>query len=101
MPFLRLAYCGDLGRGARSRRSSRSLHELAEKAGLDAASVLQIAQGSTAEAIYAINLENAVAADVFGSPAYVLDSEVFWGQDRLDLLDRCPEGRASRLPRRR
>jgi 2-hydroxychromene-2-carboxylate isomerase len=24
---------------------------------------------------------------VFGSPAYVLDGEVFWGQDRLDLLD--------------
>jgi 2-hydroxychromene-2-carboxylate isomerase len=39
------------------------------------------------EAVYALNLENAVAADVFGSPAYVLVGEVFWGQDRLDLLD--------------
>ena len=24
---------------------------------------------------------------MFGSPSYVLDGEVFWGQDRLDLLD--------------
>ena len=32
------------------------------------------------------SLENAIAADVFGSPAYVLDGEVFWGQDRLELL---------------
>jgi 2-hydroxychromene-2-carboxylate isomerase len=24
---------------------------------------------------------------VFGSPAYVLDGEVFWGQDRIDLLE--------------
>ena len=25
--------------------------------------------------------------NVFGSPSYVLDEEVFWGQDRLDLLE--------------
>ena len=32
---------------------------------------------------------------VFGSPAYVLDGEVFWGQDRLELLvDALKSGRA-------
>jgi 2-hydroxychromene-2-carboxylate isomerase len=32
---------------------------------------------------------------VIGSPCYVLDGEVFWGQDRLDLLDRMlASGRA-------
>lgn len=37
---------------------------------------------------YPRNLEDAVAAGVFGSPTYVVDgSEVFWGQDRLDMLD--------------
>jgi 2-hydroxychromene-2-carboxylate isomerase len=61
--------------------------ELAEAAGLDSTSLLQAAQGTMTEALYALNLENAVAADVFGSPAYVLDGEVFWGQDRLELLD--------------
>jgi hypothetical protein len=25
--------------------------------------------------------------DAFGSPCYVLDGEVFWGQDRIELLD--------------
>ena len=25
--------------------------------------------------------------NVFGSPSYVLNEEVFWGQDRLDLLE--------------
>ena len=63
------------------------LTELAEQVGLDSSSLMDIATGNTTEAIYALNLENAVAADVFGSPAYVLDGEVFWGQDRLDLLD--------------
>lgn len=84
--FLRLAYSA-IWEEERDLGDVGVLQELAEKAGLDAASILQIAQGSTAEAFYAINLENAVAADVFGSPAYVLEGEVFWGQDRLELLD--------------
>ena len=34
-------------------------------------------------------------ADVFGSPVYVLDGEVFWGQDRIELLaDALKSGRA-------
>lgn len=37
---------------------------------------------------YARNLEDAVAANVFGSPFYVVDGrEAFWGHDRLDDLD--------------
>lgn len=37
---------------------------------------------------YVQNLEDAVAAGVFGAPFYVTDTdERFWGQDRLDDLD--------------
>jgi len=36
--------------------------------------------------VYEQNRQDALAADVFGSPAYVLDGEVFWGQDRIELL---------------
>ena len=31
--------------------------------------------------------QEAVDANVIGSPCYVLDGEVFWGQDRLGLLE--------------
>lgn len=42
----------------------------------------------TAAEEYARNLEDAVSANVFGSPFYVVDgSECFWGHDRLDDLD--------------
>jgi 2-hydroxychromene-2-carboxylate isomerase len=34
-------------------------------------------------AAYEQNRQDGLAADVFGSPAYVLDGEVFWGQDRI------------------
>ena len=30
----------------------------------------------------------ALARGVFGAPSYVIDGEIFWGQDRLDFLDR-------------
>jgi len=44
--------------------------------------------------IYEQNRQDALSADVFGSPAYVLDGEVFWGQDRLELLvDALKSGR--------
>jgi 2-hydroxychromene-2-carboxylate isomerase len=26
---------------------------------------------------------------VFGAPSYVVDGEIFWGQDRLDFVERA------------
>lgn len=37
--------------------------------------------------VYARNLEEAVAAGVFGAPSYVIDDEVFWGQNTLGDVD--------------
>jgi 2-hydroxychromene-2-carboxylate isomerase len=51
------------------------------------ADVLIEAAGTAIAGTYAANQNRAIEADVFGSPAYVLDGEVFWGQDRIDLLD--------------
>lgn len=42
----------------------------------------------TGAEIYTRNLEEAVAAGVFGAPFYIVDSgQRFWGHDRLDDLD--------------
>jgi 2-hydroxychromene-2-carboxylate isomerase len=85
-PFLRRAFAA-VWEEDRNLADPLVVAELAEQTGLDSSSLIEMAQGTTSEAIYALNLENAVAGDVFGSPAYVLDGEVFWGQDRLELLD--------------
>jgi 2-hydroxychromene-2-carboxylate isomerase len=37
---------------------------------------------------YDANTQAALDAGVFGAPSYVLDGEIFWGQDRLDFLQR-------------
>jgi 2-hydroxychromene-2-carboxylate isomerase len=31
----------------------------------------------------------AIEAKVFGAPSYVIDGEIFWGQDRLDFVERA------------
>ena len=44
----------------------------------------------TAAAPYERNLEDAVAAGAFGAPFYITDDDQrFWGQDRLEALDRA------------
>lgn len=55
--------------------------------GFDAETVLERAQSDAVAAIRARNSEDAVAADAVGVPAYVLNGEVFWGQDRIELLE--------------
>ena len=34
------------------------------------------------------NTEKALKSSVFGAPTYIIDNEVFWGQDRLDFVER-------------
>jgi 2-hydroxychromene-2-carboxylate isomerase len=50
-------------------------------------SILESAMSDRIGDLYAANRDFALAAGVFGAPSYVLDGEVFWGQDRLELLE--------------
>jgi 2-hydroxychromene-2-carboxylate isomerase len=62
----------------------------AKRAGLDAAT-LRAGGPSDAELdqLYEQYTQEALAAGVFGAPSYVLPSgEFFWGQDRLEMLER-------------
>lgn len=57
--------------------------------GFDAAACRAAAESAAVSQAYAQGTEQANAAQVFGAPSYVLDGEIFWGQDRLDFLDRA------------
>jgi 2-hydroxychromene-2-carboxylate isomerase len=37
---------------------------------------------------YEVDTQQAIEAGVFGAPSYVIDGEIFWGQDRLDFVER-------------
>jgi 2-hydroxychromene-2-carboxylate isomerase len=63
---------------------SEVLHEL----GRDTARVIASARTGRIEELYQRHTEEAKALGVFGSPTFVVDGEVFWGDDRLgDAVD--------------
>lgn len=73
--------------------------KLLQEAGLNADTVLKLADSPEIVAAYQANIAQALAAGVFGSPSYVLDGELFWGQDRLELLaEMLQSGRAAYHP---
>jgi len=85
------AFAGDVLAGVWERNEDMSrpelLAEVADRAGFDGAALVAEALGTTIEDAYHARIAETVAAGVFGAPSYVLDGEVFWGQDRLELLD--------------
>lgn len=52
------------------------------------ASLLDDAQADASAQRYAANTTEALELGVFGAPSYVVDGEIFWGQDRLDFVAR-------------
>ena len=70
--------------------------KLADESGLPGEQLVERSGAEEISAAYEQNRQDALAADVFGSPVYVLDGEVFWGQDRIELLgDALKSGRAA------
>jgi 2-hydroxychromene-2-carboxylate isomerase len=72
----------------RNIADASELKAIADAAGCHADTLMAEAIKPEIEEIYARNTQEALAAGVFGSPSYVVDGELFWGQDRLDLLER-------------
>jgi 2-hydroxychromene-2-carboxylate isomerase len=64
-----------------------TVSDIATGQGLDAASLLDEAGTESVRAEYRANTRRALDAGVFGSPFYSFNGELFWGQDRLDMLE--------------
>jgi 2-hydroxychromene-2-carboxylate isomerase len=71
----------------RNIAAQTTLAELLAECGLDAQRLAQ-SHHPSAQEHYTAYTDQAIAAGVFGSPSYVVDGEIFWGQDRLDYLER-------------
>ena len=65
------------------------LRELATRRGLNADQLLVEAMQTEAQAEFAANTEDAIRRGIFGSPTYLVDGEPFFGQDRLDFVERA------------
>jgi 2-hydroxychromene-2-carboxylate isomerase len=93
-PFLRRAFPA-VWEDELNLADPETIAKIADSAGLPGERLVERSRSDAIDAAYEQNRQDAIAADVFGSPVYVLDGEVFWGQDRLELLaDALKSGRA-------
>ena len=65
-----------------------TLARLIGECGLDARAVTQAGADPQWLARRAADSQAALARGVFGAPSYVIGDEVFWGQDRLEFVER-------------
>ena len=64
------------------------LAKLIGECGLDAAQVMALGAEPRWTERKAADTQAALARGVFGAPSYVIGEEIFWGQDRLDFVQR-------------
>lgn len=65
----------------------RTLSQIAEESGLPGDVLVSAAQDQAVLEEFEDNTNRALDRGVFGIPSYVLDGEIFWGQDRLEFLE--------------
>ena len=65
-----------------------TLEQLAGDAGFDGAALLAASRTPETQRKYEGFTKEALDAGVFGAPWYVVDGQGFWGQDRLDFVER-------------
>ena len=72
----------------RNIADEKTLVELLHEQHLPAACLEQTYSQAVHER-YESYTQMAIDAGVFGAPSYVLADEIFWGQDRLDFVERA------------
>jgi len=64
-----------------------TLAAIADESGMDGTALLASTDDAAVKAEYDRNTEAAIALGVFGAPTYLFEGELFWGQDRLAMLE--------------
>ncbi len=62
---------------------------VANAKGMDGAALLAAAKSDDIAKIYEAYTQEGIDRQVFGAPTYIVDDEPFWGQDRLDFVERA------------
>ena len=65
-----------------------TLARLIAEVGLDADAVMKLGAEPRWAERRNTDTQAALARGVFGAPSYVIDDEIFWGQDRLEFVER-------------
>jgi carboxymethylenebutenolidase len=71
----------------RNIADDKVLADLLAEQGLPAP-LLEQSHSQAVQERYETYTQQAIDAGVFGAPSYVVNGEIFWGQDRLDFVER-------------
>ncbi|MEH6629524.1 MAG: 2-hydroxychromene-2-carboxylate isomerase [Halopseudomonas aestusnigri] len=72
----------------RNIADEETLASIAQQCGFDSNALIAQAKSEIMIEAYKTTTAEAHERDVFGSPTYIYNDEIFWGQDRIDFLDR-------------
>jgi 2-hydroxychromene-2-carboxylate isomerase len=81
--FVRAVYCAEFGEG-RVISEPKVIGELLAGLGVDPVAALAQAQSDIAKAKLRAQTEAAQQLGIFGAPSFVVNGELFWGNDRLE-----------------
>jgi 2-hydroxychromene-2-carboxylate isomerase len=65
-----------------------TLRAIIASCGLDADAVLKASETPEIASLRETYTRHAIEQGVFGAPSFVIDGEIFWGQDRLEFVER-------------
>jgi 2-hydroxychromene-2-carboxylate isomerase len=86
---LALALSRALWTQERDLADAATLQAISAECGSDAEALAARADAPDIAMRYAALTQEAIDRGIFGTPTYVYAGELFWGQDRLDFLDRA------------
>jgi 2-hydroxychromene-2-carboxylate isomerase len=87
---IKLAHAAMRGLWAEERdiAALADLKQIADACGLDGTLLLAATETPDNQAEYERGTQQAIKAGAFGAPFYVIEGEPFWGQDRLEFVER-------------
>ena len=65
-----------------------TLAAIASENGMDGAALARASEDQAIKRQFDAWTDEAIARNVFGAPTFAIDGELFWGQDRLDFVER-------------
>jgi 2-hydroxychromene-2-carboxylate isomerase len=87
VPFTRNLFDAIFGAGLTPKTDAK-LARIADSSGLEGQEFLRSIDDAETQRRHDRNIADALAAGVFGVPSFVVEDELFWGNDRLVLLRR-------------
>ena len=67
----------------------KNIEKISDSFKIDFKELYTLANSEKVYKIYTDNTLEAIKKNVFGAPTYIYNNELFWGQDRLEFLERA------------